>query len=99
MVVTGCGRRRIAAVEEGSRTMACFWRRKATRCGDRVVAACVMVLVATQWLCAQQPVERDTAAANLAMAHECGPQQCGSDVVIAWNHLTHDVAFAEDQFL
>jgi hypothetical protein len=49
---------------------------------------------------AQQPVSRSEDAIDTALlSHGIGPGHLRSHVIVSWNHLGHDIAFAEDQFL
>ena len=46
----------------------------------------------------QQPPEHSSIDAAL-LRHGVGSGHLGSDVIVSWNTIAHDLAFAEDQFL
>lgn len=63
------------------------------------IAAILAVLTGLTVVKAEQQDEHGTSIDAALLQHGVGPGHLRSDVIVSWNALAHDLAFAEDQFL
>jgi hypothetical protein len=65
----------------------------------RALIGIVAVVLGVTVLNAKEQPERSSPIDTVLLKHGIGPGHLRSDVIVSWNMLAHDIAFAEDQFL